>query len=91
MVNSDFKRLGLVLFFLMTLFALSQANRDISDLGEVIATSRSSNIYFSGCAPRKCEGIGKCWCCVYEKDMYHGCAKEKDGCISRCHKPPQRS
>ncbi|RZC86212.1 hypothetical protein C5167_007398 [Papaver somniferum] len=87
MATSDFKRSSLVFLLLTALFFLSQ---DISDLGEEIALG-SSNIYFSGCRPRTCEGIGKCWCCVYEKDMYHGCAKEKDGCISRCHKPPQRA
>ncbi|KAI3888387.1 hypothetical protein MKW92_044731 [Papaver armeniacum] len=91
MATSDFKRLGFVLLLLTTLFSLCLASRDISDLGEIIASSGRSNIYFSGCAPRKCEGIGKCWCCVYEKDMYHGCAKDKDACVSRCHKPPQRA
>ncbi|KAI3926480.1 hypothetical protein MKW98_003833 [Papaver atlanticum] len=89
MATSDFKRLGLVFLLLMTLLALSQASRDISELGEIV-TSGNSNVYFSGCVPRKCD-IGKCWCCVYEKDMYQGCATEKDGCISRCHKPPQRA
>ncbi|KAI3870917.1 hypothetical protein MKX03_025105 [Papaver bracteatum] len=90
MATSDFKCLGLVFLLLTTLFSLSQASRDISEFGGEIA-SWSSNIYDPGCRPRTCEGIGKCWCCVYEKDMYHGCAKEKDGCISRCHKPPQRA
>ncbi|KAI3901068.1 hypothetical protein MKW92_048882 [Papaver armeniacum] len=84
---ADFKSLGLVFLLLTTLLAVNQAKRDLSDLGEIIG---SSKIYISGCRPRQCEGSGSCWCCIYiEGDKR--CSKEKDVCLANCHAPPHRA